>query len=236
MPSGVGSRPAVAAVRAAAQVLSPQSRPGWPSAPGAVTRARSGRPAGGRRSQRCPDAGQAGRSPVRVPSPVVGTSVQPVERTSGVQASGVQASAASRCPDGQAFGVRGATAALSAPRWTWSGSVRRAALGLGAVGRRAAVVRGRRGRLPASGRTARDGPALAVAGSHAGRPRPGPPLGRRPGCGVAWPPGRHGRCPGRGAGRVAGEPGMEQVLTGPRRASWAGHRRGDRPRAWTRRW
>jgi hypothetical protein len=120
--------------------------------------------------------------------------VHPVERTSGVQASGVQASAAFRCPDGQAFGVRGAIA-LSAPPWAWSGSVWRAVLGLGAVGRRAAAVRGRRGRLPASGRTARAGAALAVPGLR-GVDRSRGRLAGVPAAASPWPPGRHGRCPG----------------------------------------
>jgi hypothetical protein len=86
----LGSCPVTAAVRAAARVPSPRSRRGWPSAP---RRRDLGR---GRAAQRvspvarCPDAGQAGRCPVRIPGPVVGTSVQPVERTSSVHASGVQ--------------------------------------------------------------------------------------------------------------------------------------------------
>jgi hypothetical protein len=45
-------------------------------------------------------------------------SVQLVERTPSIHASGVQASGASGCPDGQACGVRAAAAGLSAPRWT----------------------------------------------------------------------------------------------------------------------
>jgi hypothetical protein len=84
--------------------------------------ARSGRLAGGRRSRGCPDTGQAGRCRVRLVRSAVGASVQPVERTSSVHASGVQASGASGCPDGQASGVR----ALSrCPRRAgpWSGSV-----------------------------------------------------------------------------------------------------------------
>jgi hypothetical protein len=133
-------------------------------------------------------------------------SVQPVERTSSVQASGVQASAASRCPDGQAL-VSAALSPLSVPPWTWSGSGGGPPRP-GAAGRRAAAVCGRRGRLPASGRTGRDGAALAVAGSHevdrsqgrcvagvpaAALPWPqradtgaGPGPGCRPGGGGAW--------------------------------------------------
>jgi hypothetical protein len=83
-----------------------------------------GPPSGGRRARGCPDAGRSLPCP---PRPVRrGMSVQPVERTSNTHASGVQASGASRCPAGQASGVRGAAAALSAP-WTRSGSVWRAA-------------------------------------------------------------------------------------------------------------
>jgi hypothetical protein len=45
--------------------------------------------------------------------------------------------------------------------------------------RRAVAVRGRRGRLPASGLMGRAGAALALPGSHEGRRQPRPPLGRR---------------------------------------------------------
>jgi hypothetical protein len=126
----LGSCPVAAAVRAAAQVPSPRSSRGWPSAPGAVTQARSGRPAGvaGRedvRTRGCPDAGQAGRCPVRLVGSAVGMSVQPVERTSSIHASGVQCIQVS---GRTGSGVRGAAAALSAPRWPCSGSVWRAAL------------------------------------------------------------------------------------------------------------
>jgi hypothetical protein len=103
------------------------AEPSWVERPGRRDRARSDCPAGGRRSRGCPDAGQAGRCPVRLVRSTVGMSVQPVERTSGVQASGVQASGASRCPDGQAL----VSAALPPrdPRRAglWSGSVGRAA-------------------------------------------------------------------------------------------------------------
>jgi hypothetical protein len=61
---------------------------------------------------------------------------------------------------------------------------------------------------------------LAVPGCHEVHRRPGPTLGRRPGCGAAWPPGRHGLVQGQGAGRV-GEPGTQQVLTGPPQGVWA---------------
>jgi hypothetical protein len=114
LSSGGGGQ-AVAPVRHRGAVLDGRAPPG------AVTRARSGRPAGGRRSRECPDAGQAGRCPVRLVRSAMGMSVQPVERTSSVQASGVQVSGASRCPDGPASGVGGAAAGLSALCWTWSG-------------------------------------------------------------------------------------------------------------------
>jgi hypothetical protein len=161
MPSGAGQLSSGAAVRAAGQVPSPSGR----------------RPD---RSLPCPPR----------PVPPWGMSVQPVERTSSVHTSGVQVSGASRCPDGQACGVRGAAAALSAPRRTGV----RAAPRLGAAGRRALVVGGRRGRLPCIGpdqkRRGRRWPWLACTRVDRS---PGPPLGRRPGSGAAWPPGRHGR-------------------------------------------
>jgi hypothetical protein len=84
--------------------------------------ARSGRPAGVAGREDVRTSARPGRCPVRLVRSAVGVSVQPVERTSsirasgvqasGVQASGVQASGVSRCPDGQASGVRGAAAAL----------------------------------------------------------------------------------------------------------------------------
>jgi hypothetical protein len=227
-----GSCPVATAVRAAAPVPSPPSRPGWPSAPRCRDPARSGRPAGGRRSRGCPDAGQAGHCPVRLVRSAVGTSVQPVERTSsvrassvrasgvqasgvqasGVQASGVQASGASGCPDGQASGVR---ALPRCPRRAgpWSGSVWRAAPRLGAAGRRAAVVRGRRGRLLASGLTGSDGRTLAMADSHEGR---AVAQGRRlAGFPAVAPPGRRAGC--RPGGESIGGAGAHR----PCRVSWA---------------
>jgi hypothetical protein len=82
-----------------------------------------GPPSGCRRSRGCPDAGQAGRCPVRLVRSAVGMSVQPVERTSSIHASGVQCI---QVTGRTRSGVRGAAAALSA-RWTRSGSVWRAA-------------------------------------------------------------------------------------------------------------
>ena len=74
---------------------------------------------------RCPDAGRAGRCPVRLVRSAVGISVQPVERTSSIQVSGVRYIQVS---GRTSSGVCGAAAALSAPRWTpeWLGVVGRA--------------------------------------------------------------------------------------------------------------
>jgi hypothetical protein len=190
MPGGAGQLSNGGGGQAAAQVPPPRSRPGWPSAPGAVTRARSGRP-----------AGVAGREDVRTPArPILALSASsgppwgcPSNRPSGHLVSRCPASGASRCPDGQACGVRGAAAALSAPRWTWSGSGWRAA----PVGR--------------SGSTCRRGPRAAWSPAWIGPDgrrwcgggrgwlargltmAPGPPLGRCPGGGAALAPaGRQG--------------------------------------------
>jgi hypothetical protein len=89
--------------------------------------ARSGRPAGGRRSRGCPDAGHAGRRPVRVLSPPCG---RPSNRSSGRPVSMRPVSmrpVPSRCPGGRASGVRGSATALSAPRWIleWLGAAGR---------------------------------------------------------------------------------------------------------------
>ena len=111
---------------------------GGQAPPDAATRARSGRPAGGRRSRGCPDAGHAGRRPVRVRCPPCGrpsnrssrrpVSTRPVS-TRPVSTRPVSTRpVSSRCPDGRASGVRGSAAALSAPRWILNGSVRRAIL------------------------------------------------------------------------------------------------------------
>jgi hypothetical protein len=94
---------------------------GGQAPPDAATRAKSGRPAGGRRSRGCPGAGHAGRRPVRVLCPPCG---RPSNRSRGRPVSTRPVSTRpvpSRCPDGRASGVRGSAAALSAP---WDGSVR----------------------------------------------------------------------------------------------------------------
>jgi len=161
-----------------------------------------------------------GRSlPVRLVRSAVGMSVQPVERTSSIRASGVHASGVQchpRCPDGPGSGVRGAAAALSAPRWPleW----------LGVAGRPGRAQRvdvapwsaGGVVACRASGRTGRGwcgvGRGWLARGSTLGQGR------RLAGVPAAAPPGRRadtGAGPGQGAGRVAGEHGAEQVLTGP---------------------
>jgi hypothetical protein len=177
-----------------------------------------GPPSGCRRSRGCPDAGQAGRCPVRLVRSRRGD-VRPTGRADiqrpRVRCPRVRCPVPSRCPDGPGSGVRGAAAALSAARWPleW----------LGVAGRSGRaqrvdvpVVRGRRGRLPASGRTARGwcgvGRGWLARGSTLGQGR------RLAGVPAAAPPGRRadtGAGPGQGAGRVAGEHGAEQVLTGP---------------------
>ena len=217
---------------------------GGQAPPDAATRARSGRPAGGRRSRGCPGAGYAGRRPVRVLCPPCG---RPSNRSSGRPVSTRPVAtrpvatrpvstrpapsrcpvstrpAPSRCPDGRASGVRGSAAALSGPRWTleW----------LGAAGRPrwaqwvrcAAVVRGRRGRLPAPGLTGRDGAGLAVVARTRVDGRPGPPHHTRTGCGAAldaWPTSE--LVQRQGAGRLAGSTRTPSCSPIPPVASWAG--------------
>jgi hypothetical protein len=190
-------------------------------------RARSGRPAGGRRSRGCPDAGHAGRRPVRVLCPPCGcpsnrsrgrpVSMRPVS-TRPVSTRAVSTRAVpSRCPDGRASGVRGSAAALSGPRWTleWLGAPGRPRWAQWVRG--AAVVRGRRGRLPAWGLTGRDGAGLAVGGSHEGRRQTWAAasqahrLGRRL---AAWP--IRELVQRQGVGRLAGGHENTQVLTSSR--------------------
>jgi hypothetical protein len=189
--------------------------------PGAVTRVRSGRPAG------VAGAGRSGRwtgwsLPCPRPGPAVG---RPSSPSSGRPTSGV------RCPGVRCPGVR--TDRLRCPR-----HCRRAVrvaldlewLGVGAA-RLGAVDRGPRcpragGRLPASGLTRRRWyggwpcPAATRSTVARGRGLAGVP--------AAAPPGRHGLVQGQGAGRV-GEPGTQQVLTGPPAGRPGGRRRGARP-------
>jgi hypothetical protein len=120
--------------------------------PGAVTRVRSGRPSGGRRRE---DVRTPARLVVALSAPRSrrGTSVQPVERTSSVQASsvhasGVQASSV-RCPGVRCSGVRTDRPALSAampprgPRRAGPGVAGCGGRRLGAAGPGAPGVRGR---------------------------------------------------------------------------------------------
>ena len=139
--------------------------------PSAVTQARSCRPAGG-----CRWRGMSGRRPCRSllccpPRPVRREDVRPAGRADiqcpGVRCPGVRCIG---CPDGQApvsARCRAVRTALG-PRAARCGG--RPPLGWARAGRRAAVVRERRGRLLASGRTGSNGTTLAMAGSHQGRP------------------------------------------------------------------
>jgi hypothetical protein len=228
-----------AAVRAPAQVPSPRGRPGWPSAPRRCDPGEVGPPSGGRR-----------REDVRTPATLVvplsaprsrrGTSVQPVERTSnvqcpvsGVQASGVQVSGVQvsgrtglRCPRQCRRAVRVALdlewLGVGPPGWAQRVQVPPVSAG--------------GGRLPASGLTGCDGAAVGRARLPRGRPSPRADawpaswLRRRLAAGPTWP-----WVQGQGAGRV-GEPGTQQVLTGPPAGRLGGRRRGARPWAWTKRW
>jgi Transposase IS116/IS110/IS902 family len=108
MPGGAGQLSSGGGGQAAAPVPSPQSRPGWPSAPSRRDPGEVGPPSGYRRSRGCPDAGRAGRCPVRLVRSAVGC---PSNRSSGhpsVQASGVQCIQVS---GRTGSGVRGAAAA-----------------------------------------------------------------------------------------------------------------------------
>jgi hypothetical protein len=126
---------------------------GGQAAPDTATRARSGRPASGRRSRGCPDAGHVGRRPVRVLCPPCGC---PSNRSSGRPVS--TRCPRDRCPRDRCH--RGVRTGVWCPR-RCSRAVRTAlASGMARCGgpsplgqwvRRAAVVRGRRGRPPAWG-------------------------------------------------------------------------------------
>jgi hypothetical protein len=192
--------------------------------PGAVTRARSGRPGGGRRWRGCPDAGQAGRCRVRLVRSAAGMSVGPTGRA-----------------DVQRPGVRGIQVSGRTGLWCARRCRRaiRAALDLewlGAAGRPGWAQRvdvppwSTDGVVACPHRAGRQGMDAAVAGAWLAR---GSSVARA----AAWPASRLPRrlgpsgptwalVQGQGAGRVAGGHGTEQVLTGPRRASWAGRRPG----------
>ena len=193
-----------------------------------------GPPRGCRRSRGCPDAGRAGRC--LSARPVRRGDVRPTGRAD-VQHPGV------RCPGVRGIqvsgrtgsGVRGAAAALSAPRWTpeWlSGGppgraqrvdVPRSAGGVGACPHRA----GREGdvrRLPVPARRRvdrRQGRRLA------GVPAAAPPWPRRADTG--W---SRARMPAGWRGSM----GRRRCFTSPPAGRRGGRRRGARPWAWTKRW
>jgi hypothetical protein len=231
-----------AAARAAAQVSSPRSRHGWPSAPRRWDPGEVWPPSGW-----SPVARMSGRrprrsSPVRVLCPPCGrpsdrSSGRPSDRSRGRPVSTRPVSrrpVPSRCPDGRASGVRGSAAVLSAPGWTleWLGAAGRPRWAQWV--RRAAVVRGRRGRLPASDLTGRDGAALAVGGSHEGRRQTWAAAShahrlRRRGRQGSW---SSARMPVGWLGNTR----TSRCAQYPRGGPWAGCRRGARPWGWTGRW
>ena len=140
--------------------------------------------------ERCPDTGHAGRRPVRVLCPPCG---RPSNRSSGRPVSTRPVSTRpvpSRCPDGWASGVCGSAAALSAPRWPWNGSVRRA-VPLGAMA--STCRRGPRAAWSSArmGLKGRDGAAVAVGGSQEVDDRPEPAASHA----HRLPPGRQGSWP-----------------------------------------
>jgi hypothetical protein len=212
--------------------------PGGRAAPDAATRARFGRPAGGRRSPGCPDAGHAGRGRVRVRCPPC---ARPSNRSSRRPVSTRPVSTRpvstrpvpSSCPDGQASGVRGSVAALSVPRWTleWLGGAGRP------VGAAGSTCRGPRAAWSPA-RTRPDGKGWGCVGrAWLARGFDGSPGRRFGGAPAAWrlaadrPRALVQR---QSASRLAAEHETEQVLTSsPTGASWAGYRRGARPRGWT---
>jgi hypothetical protein len=193
---------------------------------GAVTRARSGRP-----------AGVAGREDVRTPAASSGPPWGcPSNRSSGRPASRCPVSGV-RCPvsgvrciqvSGRTrSGVCGAAAALSAPRWPRSGSVWRAApagrsgstcrRGLWAAWSPAGIGPDGKGmvrRWPWLARTRVD---VAQGRRLAGVPAAAPPWPQRADTGAGPGPG----CRPGGAGSMGRSRGPQ-----PRRASWSGRRRG----------
>jgi hypothetical protein len=145
----------------------------------------------------CPDAGHAVRRSVRVLCPPCGrTSVQLVGRTSGVHASGVQATVSRRpvstqpvrsgCPDGHPSGVRGrciqAVRTALDPEYV-------AAAGQATFGAPGSTChRGPRAAwssLPGSGLAGRMVERWQCVARTSVDARPGPPLGMRAGCGAA---------------------------------------------------
>jgi hypothetical protein len=190
--------------------------------PGAVTRPRSG-------AQRVsPVARMSGRRPGRSlpcpPRPVRRGDLRPTGRAD-VRCPGV------RCPG--VWTDRPAVSAALPP-----GCPRRAGPGVARCGGPPPV--GRSGSRCRRGRRAAWSPACIgpdgkgrvrrwpwLAGTRVDR-SPGPPLGRRPGCGaVLAPAGRHGRWSrARVPAGCGGEHGTEQVLTGPAGRRGRSRRRG----------
>jgi hypothetical protein len=203
--------------RSPRQVSSPRSRHRLPSAADAATRARFGRPAGGRpRRGRggCPDAGHAVRHSVR-------SSVRPADV-------GPTGRADVRCPGDQwprdacDPGVRtdrrpvsaAAASALSAPRWIPDvGAAGQATSGApGSTGR--CGLRAAGSSLPESGLAGRDCRPWPCAARTRVDGTPGPPLRIRTGWAPGSPPGRPRELVQRqGAGGLAGEHGKEQVCS-----------------------
>ena len=231
-PGGAGQLSRGGGGQAAAQVPSPRSRPGWPRVPRRRDPGEVGPPSGW-----SPVARMSGRRPGRsLPCPRPRShrdDVRPIGRADiqcpGVRCPGVRCI---RCPDGQACGVRGAAAALSAPRWTWSGSVWRAA----PAGSNRLMCR--RGPVAAWSPACigPDGKGMVRRWPWLARmrvdPRPGLPRGRHPGYGTARRWADHERCRGPGCRPGGGERTTEQVLIGPARHPGAGGRLW----AWTKRW
>jgi hypothetical protein len=199
----LGSCPVAAAARAAAQVPSPRSRHGWPSAPRRHDVGEVGPPSGCRRSRDV-------RTPAASSGPPWGC---PSNRSSGRPASRCPVSGV-RCPAGQAL----VSAPLPCPRRAGPGVARCGGPPRpGAAGRRAAVVCGRRGRLPASVLTGRRwcgvgrgwlarGSTVAQGRHLAGVPAAAPPWPQRADTGAG---------PGQGAGRVAGSMGQSRCSPAP---------------------
>jgi hypothetical protein len=227
----LGSCPVAEAVRAPAQVPSPRSRPGWTSAPRRCDPGEVGPPSGWSPARGCPDAGQAGRCPVPAPGPAVG---RPSSRSSGRPTSRrpVSRRPVSRRPDGQASAVRGNAAARSASRWTWSG------WGVGppgwaqwvevppvSAGGWSPACIGPDGKRWCGGWPC---PAATRSTVAQGRRWPTSRLRRRLAAGPT-------RALVQGAGRVAGEHGMQRYSPAPqgvlgRSSAWCP------TMAWTRRW
>jgi hypothetical protein len=237
MPGGAGQLSSGGGQGRVAGAVTAEPSRGWPSAPSRRDPGEVGPPSGCRRSEDvrmpaspslpCPrprsgrgDVRPTGRADIRC-SRVRCPGVRcPGVRCPGVRGLRVSGRTGRRCPrhhrravrrwTPEWLGVAGRAQRVDVPPWSaaaWSPA------GIGP--NREAIVR----RWPWLAR-------MRVDRS------PGPPLGRRPGCGAAptW-----ALVQGQGTGRV-GEPGTKQVLIGPPAGRMGGRRRGARPWAWTRRW